>query len=112
VAFARSIRARPRDTRRMRTTLGLVFGGEAEVSFEMNSGEIYLVATREFTGDEDAGPIPFDVHLDSDTITDEDYADLLAGGFKVWITSDAAPGFDGLDASADIEVTFLFTALD
>ncbi len=91
--------------------LGLVFADVA-VSFEMSSGEIVLVASDELTADADAGPLALDVAFDSDALSDADYADLLGGGFKVMLSGEAAAGFAALDASADLEITFLLTALD
>lgn len=91
--------------------LGLVFAN-VDVAFEMSSGAMVPVAGAELTTEVDAGPIGLDVGFDSDGLSDVDYDDLLAGGFKVWLTGDAAAGFDVLDASADLEVTFYFTALD
>lgn len=91
--------------------LGLVFA-DVDVSFEMSSGTIVPVAGLVLDAEADAGPIALDVGFDSDGISDADYADLLGGGFKVLLTGEAAAGFDVLDANADLEVTFLFTALD
>jgi hypothetical protein len=91
--------------------LGLVFADVA-VSFEMSSGELVPVADQVLTADTDAGPVALDVAFDSGALSDEDYADLLGGGFKVWLSGEAAAGFEALDANADVEVTFLLTALD
>ncbi len=93
--------------------LDVVFDGAVEVGFVMNGSEtFYPVAGASIAAGEGPGPVELDVAFDSDDIPDAEYADIASGAFKVTIEGEVADGFVALDAKADFEVTFTFTAYE
>lgn len=90
-----------------------IFAGDVDVAFVMNgSDEAYPVAVRTVAAGDEAGPVDLHVHFDSDAITDADYADLVAGSFKVTLSGDAAAGFADASADADLSLLLTFTAYE
>jgi hypothetical protein len=93
-------------------SLDAVFADRVDVLFQMNdTNNTYPVATGSVLGTA-SGPLALDVTFTSDTLSPQDYAKLLGGSFKVITRGVAAPGFDGKDASADLQVTFTFAAFE
>jgi hypothetical protein len=90
-----------------------IFAGDVELSFVMNGSEaVYPVSIHGVADGDGAGPVDMHVHFDSDGVTDEDYPDLVSGSFKVVLEGDAADGFDGLGADADLLAVLTFTAYE
>ena len=52
------------------------------------------------------------IELAFDIVDAAEYDKLLNGSFKVITRGLAAPGFDGKDASANLQVTFTFAAFE
>jgi len=90
-----------------------IFAGDVEVAFVMNgSDQAYPVAVRTIAVGDGAGPVDLEVPFDSDSVTDADYPDLVGGSFKVLLTGDAAAGFAGASADADLSLVLTFTAYE
>lgn len=90
-----------------------IFVGEVAVTFVMNGSDVaYPVAARTIAVGDGAGPVALNVQFDSHTFTDGDYAELVAGSFKVTLSGTAAAGFAGASADADLSLVLTFTAYE
>ena len=95
------------------TALDEIFAGDVDVSFVMNgSDELYPVAIHGIVAEDDAGPVDFHVHFDSDAVSDADYTELVGGSFKVVLSGEAAAGFEAASADADLSLVLTFTAYE
>lgn len=95
------------------SALGEIFAGEVVVLFQMNdTNNTFPAASRVFASTDGSGPIDLAVDFDSDEMSDEDYAKLLDGSFKVVIRGPAAPDFQTKGADADLQTTLTFTAFE
>lgn len=95
------------------TRLGEVFAGECKLSFVLNSGNAPLaVATRTMVAADPAGPVTLTAAFDSATLDSVQYAQLVAGSFKVALDCVTAAPFASLSATADIKATFTFGAYE
>ena len=56
--------------------------------------------------------LELEVAFDSDDLADGDYPDLVDGSFKVVLEGEVAAGFEALNATADFETVFTFTAFE
>jgi hypothetical protein len=95
------------------TDLGEVFDGLVTLTFEMN-GSInqYTVADGMVAGADLGGEVPLTPRFDFQTVVTDDVADLLGGSFKVILTGPTHAGFAGLDADADLQTVFTFSAFE
>ena len=90
-----------------------VFAGDVDITFVMNgSSTAYPVGTATITADAVAGPVAMGVDFDSADMNEGDYADLVGGSFKVVLSGDAATGFEGLGADANLTVVLTFRAYE
>lgn len=95
------------------TRLGEIFTGDCKLSFVLNTGNVPLaVATRTMAVADTAGPVTFTAAFDSATLDDAQYAQLVAGSFKVALDCATASTFAGLGATADLKATFTFGAYE
>jgi hypothetical protein len=91
-------------------TLDKVFTGDVDVSFQMNSGNAtYDVAHA--MNPTTAGPFDMTVAFDYSKVAPADKPGFLTGAFKVILSGPAATTFAAAGASADLQVTFTFDAL-
>jgi len=93
--------------------LPAVFAGDVVVGFVMNgSTTSHAVGTATITADAVAGPLAMAVDFDSSDLSEQDYADLVGGSFKIVLSGPAATGFDGLGADANLTVVLTFRAYE
>ncbi len=95
------------------TRLGEIFAGDCKLGFVLNTGNVPLaVATRTMAEADVAGPVALTATFDSATLDATQYAQLVAGSFKVSLDCATAPAFAGKGATADIKATFTFGAYE
>jgi len=93
--------------------LEAIYEGDVDVAFVMNSSDAaFPVAVHGIAEGDGPGPVDFHVHFESDAVGDADYADLVAGSFKVVLSGAAAAGFADANADADLELVLTFTAFE
>ncbi len=91
--------------------LEAVFTGVVDLAFVIDdSNNTYDVG--KITNPSGVGPGDFGLTFDPSAIAPQDNAKYLAGGFKVVVRGDAAPGFPGGNAEASLQVTFKFAAFE
>jgi hypothetical protein len=92
-------------------SLAQVVTGEVDVSFYVDSsGNTYDAArVANPTG---SGPVAMNVVFDWSQIAPGDISAMLNGQFKVVLRAPAAAGYATSNASADLETTFTFEALE
>ena len=90
-------------------SLDQVFAGDVDTVFVINdTNNTYDVGhVINPTG---IGPVGIDVNFDSTAVDVTDYQKMLSGSFKVVVRGNAAVGFSSKGASADLQMTFTFTA--
>ncbi len=95
------------------TQLGEIFAGDCKLGFVLNTGNVPLaVAARTMTAADGAGPIALPATFDSAALDAAQYAQLVAGSFKVSMDCLTASTFAGKGATADLKATFSFGAYE
>ena len=93
--------------------LGEVFDGDVDISFVMNGSEAEYPATVvTIASDSGAGPIDMHAHHDTGAMSDEDWAEVVGGSFKVRASGPAATTFAAASADANMLATFEFVAYE
>jgi hypothetical protein len=96
------------------SALNEIFDGDVDVIFQMpTSGDEVRVASGLVGADtQGGGPIELIVEFDSDSLNDANYADLIAGSFKVLYRAPANPAYAATSAKTDLQITFMFEAFE
>ena len=95
------------------TRLGEIFAGDCKLGFVLNTGNVALaVATRTMAAADTGGPVELTATFDSAALDATQYAQLVAGSFKVSLDCATATTFAGLGATADLKATFTFGAYE
>lgn len=92
--------------------LNEIFDGDVDIVFQMpTSGDEVRVASGAVSAEtEGAGPYELIVEFDSDQLNDANYADLIAGSFKVLYRAPANAAYAGSGAKTDLQINFEFEA--
>ena len=95
------------------TRLGEIFTGECKLGFVLNTGNVPIaVATRTMAEADVAGPVALTATFDSAALDAAQYAQLVAGSFKVSLDCATNSTFAGKGATADVKATFTFGAYE
>lgn len=94
------------------TRLGEVFDGPVEVLFQISDSNNSYPAATSLVPASTGSSTEITTTFDSDALPAFDYQKLLGGGFKVVLRGPATASFSGKAASADLQVTFAFSAFE